>query len=440
MNRRILLTALARGALALAAIAAAPVGWAQDRPGAPAPPAVTWDSLGARLKWEAGQGFSGVVLVARDGKVVFHKAYGLANREKKIAMRPDTILAIGSTPIDFTKAGILLLAERGKLSLTDPLSKHLGGVPADKKALTLEHLLIGRSGLPDFHHLPTDRNPVHSWVERAEAVRRILGQKLLFQPGKGRRPSHSAFGLLAAVLEVVSGQSYQEFTREHLFKPAGMKDTGFFGEKYAEGRMAVGYGERTGGAVNAPPYWGKTSWLVLGSGGQVSTAEDLWRWARAVRGGKLLAKESLKLYAGPAGGLLIGGDLYGFEVLYAGDERSFMVVMSNTASPRQAPRLRRLGQDLAALVAGRKPPRFTLGAQLDVAEAGRVRVERVVPGGPAERAGLRRGDVLLKAAGKPLGEKPVAVLGELLQSGEAIALEVERGGKRLAVTVKPAPR
>jgi len=84
------------------------------------PPTVSWDTLEARLKWEAGHGFSGVVLVARDGKVVFHEAYGLANREKKIAMRPDTILAIGSTPIDFTKAGILLLADRGNLSLSEP--------------------------------------------------------------------------------------------------------------------------------------------------------------------------------------------------------------------------------------------------------------------------------------------------------------------------------
>src|SRR5437660_12359009 len=89
------------------------------------PPEVGWQTLGNRMKWEADRGFSGVVLIAHDGKVVCHEAYGAANREKKIPMRPDTILAIGSTPIDFTKAGILLLADRGKLSLKDPISKVL---------------------------------------------------------------------------------------------------------------------------------------------------------------------------------------------------------------------------------------------------------------------------------------------------------------------------
>lgn len=438
MTRRILPARLVRAALTLAGLGLAGGGRGQD-PAAP-PPAVTWDAFDARMAWEADRGFSGVVLVARDGKVVFHKAYGLADRGKKVAMRPDTVLAIGSTPIDFTKAGILLLADRGKLSLNDPVSKHLGQVPDDKKAITLEHLMTGRSGLQDFHDIPADRDKDHSWIDRDEAVRRILGQKLLFEPGKGRRHSHSAFGLLAAVIEVVSGQSYPEFTREHLFKPAGMADTGFFGDPIPAGRMAVGYGPKADGEVNAPPYWGKTSWLVMGSGGQVSTAEDMWRWAKAVRGEKLLSKESERRYAGPADGLLDGGDMYGFEILYAGNAKSFMVVMSNAAGPDTRPRLGRLGRDLAGLVAERKAARFTLGLQFMAGDDGRVTVEGVAPGGAADRAGLRAGDVLLTAGGKPLADEPGAVLGGLLQTGDEIAFEVERDGRRLTVKVKPVPR
>jgi uncharacterized protein (TIGR03067 family) len=414
---------------------------AKDRPGTTGqPPEVTWESLDARMKWEADQGFSGVVLVARDGKTVFHKAYGMANREKKIAMRPDTILAIGSTPIDFTKAAILLLAEAGKLSLEDPITKHFDKVPKDMKSVTIAHLMTGRSGLPDFHHLPTDRNRDHSWIDRAEAVRRIFDQKLLFEPGKERKHSHSAFGLLAAIVEIVSGQTYQEFTREHLFKPAWMTDTGFHGDKYAEERMAVGYGPFTDGMVNAPPYWGKTSWLVMGSGGQVSTAQDMWRWTKAVKGGKILSKESLKLYSGPGEGMLVGGDEHGFYIMYAGNPRSFMVVMSNELSPRRTPQLDRLGQELTALVSERKPAKFTLGVQLKVTEGSPVKVEGVAKGGAAERAGLRPGDVLLNAAGKPLSDDPGAVLGPLLQSGEVIEFEIERDGKRQTVKVKPALR
>jgi CubicO group peptidase (beta-lactamase class C family) len=403
-------------------------------------PTVTWTSLEARMKWEAEHGFAGVVLVARDGNIVFQQAYGLANREKKIVMRPDTILAIGSTPIDFTKAGILLLADGGKLSLSDSIAKYFDSVPEDKRPITIQHLMTGRSGLPDFHDLPTDRDPDHSAIDRGEAVRRILKQKLLFPPGNERRHSHSAFGLLAAIIEIVSHQSYLDFTREHLFKPAGMKDTGFFGERYPEERMAVGYGPRKDGDINAPPYWEKTSWLVMGSGGQVSTAMDMWRWVQAVYGGKLLSKESLTRYAGPGQGILVGGDAYGFEIIYAGNERSFMVVMSNVGSAKMRPQLRMLGEALAALVADRKLAKFTLGVQLAVEDNGRVTIMMVVPGGPAERAGLRAGDMLLKAANKELGAEPAAILGALLEKGEPIDFEIERGGQRQTVTVKPAPR
>jgi CubicO group peptidase (beta-lactamase class C family) len=404
------------------------------------PPPVSWDSLDGRIKWEVKQGFSGVVLVARDGKVVYHQAHGLANREKKIAMRPDTILAIGSTPIDFTKAGILLLAERGKLSLDDPIAKFLNKVPEEMRAITILHLTTGRSGLPDFHELATDRDPDHGWIDRDEAVRRILAKKLLFTPGQQRRHSHSAFGLLAAIIEIVSRQSYADFVRESLFKAAGMKDTGFFGEALPEDRMAVGYGLRKDGDINAPPYWGKTSWLVMGSGGQVSTAMDMWRWVQAVEGGKLLSPESLKHYSNPGQGMLVGGDMFGFEIMYAGNERGFMVVMTNVASPKTRPQLAKFGEALTSLVTNRKVAKFSLGIQLEVQDEGPVKIANVVPGGAAERGGLKAGDVLIKAAGKPLGSEPAAVLGALLESGDAIVFEVERGGKRLTATVKPAIR
>lgn len=400
------------------------------------PPAPTWETIGARVKWEADHGFTGVVLVARGGKVVFHQAYGEANREKKIPMRTDTILAIGSTPIDFTKAGILLLAERGRLKLTDPITKYFDNVPEDKRAITIEHLMTGRSGLQNFHELPTDRAPDHSWIDRSEAVRRILGQKLLFPPGQGRRHSHSAWGLLAAVIEIAGGQTYPEFTRQHLFKPAGMTDTGFFGERYALDRMAVGYGLKKDGEVNAPPYWGKTSWLVMGSGGQVSTATDMWRWQQAVYGGKLLSPASVRRY-GSGQDILAGGDDYGFMILYAGNDQTCMVLMTNTGI---SPRFSSLGEALAGLVLGRKPPKFTLGVRLEPGDDGRVRITDVLPGGAGERAGLRAGDVLIKIAGKPLGDRPLAVLSAALQTGNPVEIEFERAGRRQKVTVKPSPR
>lgn len=316
------------------------------------PPAVTWNTLDERMQWEVDQGFSGVVLLARDGDIVFHKAYGLANREQQIEMRTDSILAIGSTPIDFTMAAALVLIERDKLHLSDPITKFLSDVPPDKQAITIGYLLTHKSGLPDFHDLPGDRDRDHAWSDRDEAVRRIMNQKLLFPPGKGQKSSHSAWGLLAAIVEIVSGQTYPEFTREHLFKPAGMRDTGFFGEPYPESRMAVGYGPQHDGKINAPPYWGKTSWLVMGSGGQVSTAHDMWLWTRYLRT-TLLSKKSL-LYFGSGAEMATAGNAYGFEVMYAGNAQSFMIVLTNSANRDNLPRLYQLGEALTSLRTGRK--------------------------------------------------------------------------------------
>lgn len=403
------------------------------------PPAVTWETLKERMKWESDHGFTGVVLVARDGEIVLHEAYGLANREKQVTMKPDTILAIGSTPIDFTKAGILLLAQRGKLKLSDPITKFFENVPDDKKAMTLQQLMTGRSGLPDFHDIPSDKDKDHSWIDRDEAVRRILGSQLLFAPGEGRRHSHSAYGLLAAIIEKVSGQSYQDFTREHLYKVAGMTDTGFFGDKIAPERLAIGYGPRKDGEINAPPYWGKTSWLVMGSGGQTSTALDMWRWVQAVHGGKLLNEESLRVYGGK-GDVLVGGDMYGFYIMYAGDHRHCMIIMSNAVRPRFNKGLEQLGNSLAGLVAGRAAGKFTLGVELDIRKEGTVKIGTVLPGGSADRSGLRVGDVLKSINGKPFGEEQLEMLRDVLQLGKPFELGIEREGKVQTVTVTPIAR
>jgi CubicO group peptidase (beta-lactamase class C family) len=401
----------------------------------------TWANLENRWDELGEAGFSGVILVVRDGKIALHKAYGLANRESKVPNTIDTIFAIGSTPIDFTKVGILLLAERDKLQLSDPITKYFTGVPPDKQGITIRHLMTGRSGLQDFHDLPSDADPDHTWIDRDEAVRRILDQKLLFEPGSGRQHSHSAWGLLAAVIEIVSGQTYPEFTREHLFGPAGMKDTGFSGEEYPLERMAIGYGPKSDGKINAPPYWGPTSWLVMGSGGQVSTSGDLLRWVRALREGKILSDESTADYfEGSPGRVLSGGDMYGYEVLYSDGQDSLFILLGN-AGPHGGPQAwRDLARDLVRLVSGQPVAKFTLGVAMEIGEGGSVRVEQVLPGSAAERDGLQVGDVLISVDGKPLSSNPMAVLSEYLATGRPIPLAVERAGKAQEIIVTPKPR
>src|SRR5262245_26075862 len=107
---------------------------------------LSWETVSERLDQEPAEGFSGALVLVRDGKVFLEKGYGFADRAAKIPNTPKTIFGIGSTPIDFTKAGILLLAQRNKLKLSDPITKYFKDVPADKAEMTLEHLMTGRSG------------------------------------------------------------------------------------------------------------------------------------------------------------------------------------------------------------------------------------------------------------------------------------------------------
>jgi CubicO group peptidase (beta-lactamase class C family) len=406
----------------------------------------TWDNLASWLDAQAAQGFAGAVLVVREGRVVVDRGYGMANRELGVENSPDTVFAVGSQPIDFTHAAILWLAQHGKLRLDQPISDFFDAVPADKRAITIEHLMTGASGLPDFHDVPTDRDPDHSFIDRDEAMRRILGQKLLFPPGEGDEHSHSAWGVLAAIVEIASGQSYQDFTREHLFSPAGMVDTGFNGDPVPADRLAIGYGEKSDGKINAPPYWGPVSWLVMGSGGQISTTRDTGRWLDAMREGKILEPEWARRYFGPGPGANRNGDNYGFEMfVYHGPmAESYAITITNHNNPLAAGSedtpFVQVSRAIGDLLLAEYRPKFSLGIEMVPGPDGTVKVERVVAGSAAERDGLASGDLLVKAGGVAFGDDPMAVLQPYLTSGDAIAFLVRRGGRELELTVRPNPR
>jgi CubicO group peptidase (beta-lactamase class C family) len=302
----------------------------QDQPKTAVKP-VTWDTLAARMDEEAKSGFSGTVHVVRDGKVVLEKGYGFADRDLEYRNGVKTIYAIGSTPIDFTRAAVLKLEQAGKLRTSDSIAKYFKDVPADKKDITIDQLMSGTSGLRNFHHLPgVDADPDLTWIDRDTALKRIFGEPLLFKPGQGRAHSHSAWVLLAALVENASGQAYIDFLQTQLFKPAGMTST-FLHEglrKEPDRNIAIGYGGQTVGKDNKPKYWGRTSWLVMGSGGMVSTVGDLARFITCVHDGTLLNGKEEKKYGGE-GGMWVGGDDRGFFCLHAERGKDMVVVMSN---------------------------------------------------------------------------------------------------------------
>ena len=315
------------------------------QPEADADPPYTWETLATRLDAEAVAGFSGAVLVVRDGKIVLHRGYGLADRANEIPIGTETIFAIGSVPIDFTKAAILKLEDTGKLATSDPISRFVDDVPADKRAITLAHLMTGASGLPNFHgDVEVDADPDLSWIDRATAINRILSQDLLFPPGAGEAHSHSAWVLLAAIVEIVSGETYGGFLKMRFFEPAGMTRTGLHedAEHFPDSEFAIGYEGQPAGKINIPRHWGRTSWLVMGSGGMQSTPHDLYRWLTAIREGKTLSAAAAAKYW--SNGVLAGGDDRGFFCLYTEGPGTLMIMCSNAHSRRG---------DLATAVGGR---------------------------------------------------------------------------------------
>lgn len=317
----------------------------QARPAAA--PAIGWDQIASRIREAEAAGLSGQILVRRQGREVLRTSFGLADRATGRRSAPDDIYGTGSTPIDFTVTAARILAQRGALNLDEPIGRYLPGVPADKAPITARMLIEGRSGLPNFHHTESDADPDLTYIDRATAVRRILGMPLLFAPGSQRQPSHSAFGLLAAIIESVSGQTYQAFVRREIFQPLGMTRTGFNGENLglADAAFATGYGRRSAATPNIPPKWGPTSWLVMGSGGMFSTLDDLRRYYDGMASGALFDHRPAR-----RADMSVNGSDNGYYFTHLDNGRGDEILLiSNTLD---VPGLNPLSDGLAALIMG----------------------------------------------------------------------------------------
>jgi CubicO group peptidase (beta-lactamase class C family) len=232
-----------------------------------------------------------VVLIALRGETVLAEGYGLADRERGSRWTPETVSTVGSITKQFTAAAILLLEEEGRLRVRDRIAEYFAGVPADKRDITLHHLLTHGSGIVDLEGAD-DWDP----IGREEFVQRALVQDLAFPPGEGHEYSNAGYSLLGAIIEQITGASYETFVRERLFLPAGMKDTGYILAAWAPERVAQGYdgGEAWGTVLGRPIAGDGPYWVLRANGGIHSTARDMLLWAEALRGGRILRRESLE--------------------------------------------------------------------------------------------------------------------------------------------------
>ncbi len=272
-----------------------------DDPDQPPPPKVSEPEAIAAIEKAVAEAvaadrFSGTVLVARDGKPLLLKAWGLASVEHNAPNRTDTRYNLGSINKLFTKLAIGQLAQAGKLSFDDTLGKLLPDYPnADaRQKVTVRHLLEMASGIGDFFGERFDTTPKDRFRTNADFLPMFAGDPLAFEPGSRRRYSNGGYIVLGAIIEKVSGQSYYDYVREHIFVPAGMTGTESFEADAPVPNLAEGYTRESGpGGPSTPGPRRKNFYTrpARGSaaGGGYSTAEDLLRFTNAVLADKLLS-------------------------------------------------------------------------------------------------------------------------------------------------------
>lgn len=245
--------------------------------------------LGTDLTRWGAFGFSGAVLVARGERILLSAGFGLANRNEATAVTPRTLFDIGSLSKQFTAAAILALAEEGRLDIRGVLPSVLSGVPPDKSAITVHHLLTHTSGISDF-------GSENELLSRDELVRQILAAPLSQAPGSSYEYSNLGYTLLAAIIEHASGRHFDDYLAQRLFARAGLRHTTFTWALSAGGTdsIALGYGGYRHPAEGEDPRDRVKSWRRRGSGNVLSTTEDLLTWFRALKAGHVLGAKSLE--------------------------------------------------------------------------------------------------------------------------------------------------
>jgi CubicO group peptidase (beta-lactamase class C family) len=242
---------------------------------------------------------SGVVLVAKDGVTIASKAAGIANKATNAPIDLNTKFNLGSMNKMFTAVAVAQLAQAGKLSFTDTVGKHLPDYPNKEVAgkVTIHHLLTHTSGMGMY------------WGEKFKEQREKLltvaahlplfaGDPLTFVPGEKFQYSNAGYMLLGAIIEKVSGQDYHSYVQEHIYKPAGMNDTGFYESGQEISNLAVGYTKMSPDGQPQEEVRDNNSMREIKggpAGGGFSTAPDLVKFHQALFGYKLLDKAHTEL-------------------------------------------------------------------------------------------------------------------------------------------------
>ncbi len=244
-------------------------------------------------KLSVDKNFSGALLIVKDGRKIFSKGYGWANKEKKIPFTSGTLASMGSITKAFTASGIMKLVEQGKLSVNDSLIKFFPDAPADKSKITLHQLLTHSGGFAEF--LQNDGGDYEK-IETAEYLKRAFSEPLSFTPGEKAVYTNVGMSILAIIIEQVSGMNYETFLKKELFDPVDIKRISYCYPQLDSDTIAHGYNngldwgthqqhfEKAGGG----PYWN-----LKGNGGLEASLNDMYKWINAISSAAILSKTSI---------------------------------------------------------------------------------------------------------------------------------------------------
>jgi CubicO group peptidase (beta-lactamase class C family) len=229
--------------------------------------------------------FSGTILLARDGKPLVAKGYGLANAEWQIPNTPDTKFRVGSITKQFTSMLVMRLQEQGKLKVHDPICTYVAPCPDTWKPVTIQHLLTHTSGIPSYTDSPDYLKTMMVPKTLEDMVAGFRGLPLEFEPGSRFKYDNSGYFLLGLIIAKTTGKKYEDALQSEILDPLSLKDTGYDRPATILAHRASGYGRNGETIVNAPyldmvqPY---------AAGALYSTVQDLLIWDQALYTDKLL--------------------------------------------------------------------------------------------------------------------------------------------------------
>lgn len=242
----------------------------------------------AEIKDPNGPGI--VFMVAKNGKPMYQKALGKANLELNVDMNSEFVFQIGSMTKQFTAIAVMMLEEQGKLSVNDAVSKYVADYPLGDK-ITIHHLLTHTSGIKDFTKMKSLREIAQKEMTSKMMVDFFKNEPVDFAPGEKFDYNNSGYVLLGHIIEVVSGESYEDFIEKNIFQKLEMNQSLFASDRQVIKNRANGYQKKESGYVNKTII---NYSVPFSSGALMSTVNDMLKWQNALTKNKLINAESSK--------------------------------------------------------------------------------------------------------------------------------------------------